>query len=70
MVRHPGYTSIIVWAVAMPLMFGWYTGIVSVAITVLITIRTILEDAMLQQELQGYKEYSEKVPYRLFFLVW
>ena len=69
-VRHPGYTSIIVWAVAMPLMFGWHAGIVSIAIIVLITIRTMLEDAVLQRELHGYKEYSEKVPYRLFFLVW
>lgn len=69
-VRHPGYTAIIAWVVAMPLMFGWYAGIVSVAIIVLVTIRTILEDAMLQQGLREYKEYSEKVRYRLFPLIW
>lgn len=69
-VRHPGYTSIILWAVAMPLMFGWYVGIVSVAIIILVTIRTMLEDAVLQRELRGYKEYVDKVPYRLFPLIW
>lgn len=69
-VRHPGYLSIIVWAMAMPLMFGCYVGVISLIIVVLLTIRTKLEDNLLQRELPGYKEYSNMVRYRLLPLVW
>ncbi len=68
--RHPGYLSIIMWAAGMPLMFGCYAGFVSIAIITLLVIRTKLEDNMLCRELSGYKEYAEKVHYRLVPLVW
>lgn len=69
-IRHPGYLSIIVWATAMPLMFGFYAGVVSSVVIVLLTIRTKLEDNLLQRELPGYKEYSGIVRYRLLPLIW
>jgi protein-S-isoprenylcysteine O-methyltransferase Ste14 len=33
-------------------------------------IRTALEDRMLQEELAGYKEYTQEVKYRLLPGVW
>jgi len=35
-----------------------------------IVIRAFLEDKMLQDELEGYKEYAEKIKYRLIPGVW
>ena len=39
-------------------------------IAVVIIIRTKLEDDMLKENLLGYREYSEKVKYRLIPFVW
>lgn len=69
-VRHPGYTVLILWALAMPAMFGLYAGVVSAAVIILVIARTYLEDSMLKNELPGYKEYMKKVRYRLFPYFW
>ena len=70
-VRHPGYTSIILWAVALPFMIGSaYTGIVCLVIILLIGIRTRLEDNTLQKELPGYLEYTGNTKYRLVPFIW
>jgi protein-S-isoprenylcysteine O-methyltransferase Ste14 len=36
----------------------------------LMLIRTSLEDRMLQEQLPGYKEYTQDVKYRLLPWVW
>jgi protein-S-isoprenylcysteine O-methyltransferase Ste14 len=70
-VRHPGYSSIILWALSIPLLTGAiYTFIPSGIIVILIFIRTYLEDLMLKRELEGYREYSCKVKYRLIPYIW
>ncbi|MDR2919925.1 MAG: isoprenylcysteine carboxylmethyltransferase family protein [Tannerella sp.] len=70
-VRHPGYSSIILWALSIPLLTGAiYTFIPSLVIIILIGIRTYLEDRMLKRELKGYREYSYKVKYRLIPYIW
>lgn len=69
-VRHPGYCVLILWALSMPAMFGIYAGVVSALIIVLVVARTYLEDTMLKNELPGYKEYMEKVRYRLLPYAW
>ncbi len=70
-VRHPGYSSIILWAISVPLIFGSIiTVIVSLTIIVIIVIRTYLEDRMLKKELDGYKEYCAKTKYRLIPFIW
>ena len=70
-VRHPGYSSIILWAFSIPFLTGAIlTLIPSIAIIITISIRTYLEDKMLRQELKGYKRYSRKVRYRLVPYVW
>jgi len=70
-VRHPGYSGIVIWAIASALMFGTLAvGIVAFVIIATICVRTYLEDKMLKDELNGYMEYSKSVRYRLIPFVW
>jgi len=70
-VRHPGYLSGILWMTSIPLILGSLYGLLPVAFySVLMIIRTYLEDRPLKEELAGYREYSAKVRYRLFPGIW
>jgi len=70
-VRHPGYTGIVIWSIAIAFMFGTLAvGIASAFIIIIICIRTYLEDTMLKNELTGYTEYTKIVKYRLLPFIW
>jgi protein-S-isoprenylcysteine O-methyltransferase Ste14 len=70
-VRHPMYVGIIWIMLCFPLTLGsLYTFIPAGIIAILFTLRTALEDKTLREELPGYKDYSEKVPYRLVPGIW
>jgi protein-S-isoprenylcysteine O-methyltransferase Ste14 len=70
-VRHPGYVGAILWAAATPLMIGSIVGLIPAGIASLVLlIRTSLEDKTLRSELNGYVEYAERVKYRLFPGIW
>jgi protein-S-isoprenylcysteine O-methyltransferase Ste14 len=70
-VRHPMYVGVILFILCFPLSLGsLYSFIPASLIVVLFIIRTSLEDKTLQKELPGYKEYAQKVRYRLFPGVW
>ncbi len=70
-VRHPGYLSGILWMLAVPLIVGSLYAFVPVALySVLMILRTHLEDRTLHEELVGYTDYAEKVRYKLFPGVW
>ena len=70
-VRHPGYSSIIIWAFSVPLLTGALCAFISsIFIIIIISIRTYLEDRMLKEELKGYREYAEKVKYRIIPYLW
>jgi len=70
-VRHPGYLSGILWIASVPLILGsLYALTPFVLYTMLMTLRTYLEDRTLQEELPGYKEYAERVKSRLFPGIW
>ena len=70
-VRHPGYLSGILWLASVPLILGSLYALVPCALyTVLMILRTYLEDRTLQEELSGYTEYAERVKYRLFPGIW
>ena len=70
-VRHPGYVGFIILNLATPLILGSLWALIPGAIiTILFIIRTALEDSTLRNELEGYKEYAQKVPYRLIPGVW
>ncbi len=70
-VRHPGYIAFILLYFSSPLIIGsFYTLFVSLFTALLLVIRTALEDATLQKELEGYVEYMKKTRYRLIPFVW
>jgi protein-S-isoprenylcysteine O-methyltransferase Ste14 len=71
LVRHPGYVGYIIMFLAIPLALGslWSLSF-SVIITILLIIRTYLEDKTLKKELKGYTEYSELVKYKLIPFIW
>ena len=71
LVRHPMYTIVIVLLFAMPIALGSrYALILSVFLSVLLVVRTYLEDRTLHEELEGYVEYAEKTRYRLLPGIW
>ncbi len=70
-VRHPTYSAILLWCVAVRCIFpSAEVLLIALAIAAVIIIRTELEDELLKNGLPGYKEYSEKVKYRLIPFVW
>lgn len=70
-IRHPGYLAGILWVASIPPILGSLYAFLPVAIyTVLMSLRTYLEDRTLQVELIGYSEYAERVRYRLFLGIW
>jgi protein-S-isoprenylcysteine O-methyltransferase Ste14 len=70
-IRHPGYAGGIVAYLAVPFMLDAVWVFVPVAvIAATMVIRTRLEDDTLQKELEGYREYAQRVRYRLAWGVW
>jgi protein-S-isoprenylcysteine O-methyltransferase Ste14 len=70
-VRHPMYVGILVSYGSTPLLLGSWLALVPFAIMgALLVLRTALEDKTLQAELDGYKEYAQRVRYRLLPGVW
>jgi protein-S-isoprenylcysteine O-methyltransferase Ste14 len=70
-VRHPGYTGAITFNLAAPVVLGSLVAVwVGMAMLLVIVLRTVLEDKMLQSELPGYKEYAAGVRYRLIPFLW
>ena len=70
-IRHPGYSGLIICAIAQPLMLGSFWALIPAIFTVIILfVRTNLEDKTLQEELTGYEDYTLQVRYRLFLGVW
>ncbi len=67
LVRHPGYSGTILPLLGIVLALSSLWTLVPAAVALIISvIRTALEDQTLQQELPGYKEYTQRVRYRLF----
>ncbi|MFH1269404.1 MAG: isoprenylcysteine carboxylmethyltransferase family protein [Planctomycetota bacterium] len=70
-IRHPGYTAIILFMLAMPVSLGSVWGLLPAGIeAVLIIVRTVFEDRFLHDELEGYPAYAQRVRYRLLPGVW
>jgi protein-S-isoprenylcysteine O-methyltransferase Ste14 len=70
-VRHPAYAGGIISYLAMALMLESLWALIPAALTaVVIVVRTVREDATLQAELEGYREYTQRTRYRLLPGVW
>ena len=71
LVRHPMYTVVIVLLFAVPVALGSrFALILAVFLTLLLIIRTYLEDRTLHAELEGYPEYAKQTQYRLIPGIW
>ena len=71
LVRHPMYAYCIPFAVGTTLMLGSLWGLVGlVPVLILLGFRTLGEEAVLNDELPGYRDYAERVRYRLLPGVW
>jgi protein-S-isoprenylcysteine O-methyltransferase Ste14 len=70
-VRHPGYVAGIVLCMGTALCLGSLWALIPAGLaSVLLILRTHWEDQTLQAELAGYKEYTQKVRFRLLPGVW
>ncbi|HOD44224.1 MAG TPA: isoprenylcysteine carboxylmethyltransferase family protein [Anaerolineaceae bacterium] len=69
--RHPGYLGSLVASLGMPLLLDSIWAFIPVVIFgAFFIIRTRLEDNFLQENLPGYREYAQKVRYRLLPGIW
>jgi len=70
-VRHPGYAGLIIFYFAGALALGsLWTLMLNGLASLLLVVRTALEDKTLLGELDGYKEYAGRVRYRLLPGIW
>lgn len=71
LVRHPMYTGNVITIVGFPLALGSYWGLVAVIpglVALIVRIRD--EEGLLIEQLDGYREYTQKARYRLAPYVW
>jgi protein-S-isoprenylcysteine O-methyltransferase Ste14 len=70
-IRHPGYAFGFAFFLGIPLALGSLWALIpAVMLCPLLVVRTVLEDRTLQNELPGYKQYAQRVRYRLVPGVW
>ncbi len=69
--RHPGYLGSLVAILGMPLLLDSAWAFIPVVVFgVIYIVRTSLEDRFLQENLDGYRDYSQKVRFRLLPGIW
>lgn len=70
-VRHPMYTATVLLFLSMPLVLNSLISfIIMLAYIPIIVKRIKNEEKVLEQDLKGYKEYKQKVKYRLIPFIW
>ncbi|MBO5321338.1 MAG: isoprenylcysteine carboxylmethyltransferase family protein [Clostridia bacterium] len=70
-VRHPMYSITLILFLSMPLVLGSiYSFLIFLAYPFIIAKRIKNEEKLLENELDGYKEYKQKVKYRLIPFIW
>ncbi|MGE2813690.1 methyltransferase family protein [Mycobacterium heidelbergense] len=71
LVRHPMYTGNVIMMVGFPLALGSYWGLLFVVPGLgVLAWRIRDEEKLLSEELDGYREYTHKVRYRLVPCMW
>lgn len=70
-VRHPMYSVTLLLFLSMPLVLGSiYSFVIFLVYPFIIAKRIKHEEEFLEKELNGYKEYKQKVKYRLIPFIW
>ena len=71
LVRHPMYSATVLMFLAMPVILGSCVSfVVFLVYPFLIAKRIRNEEQVLEEGLQGYAEYKEKVKYRMVPFIW
>jgi protein-S-isoprenylcysteine O-methyltransferase Ste14 len=71
LVRHPMYTGNVIMMVGIPVALGSYWGLAFVTLGLIVLVSRIRdEEKLLKDELGGYREYTQKVRYRLVPAMW
>lgn len=70
-IRHPMYTSTVLLFLAMSLVLGsWLSFAIMLLYPVVIFFRIRNEEQVLEAGLAGYREYKQRVRYRLLPFIW
>lgn len=70
-VRHPMYSATVILFLAIPLILGSLISfVIFLVYPFIISVRIKNEEMLLENELEGYREYKTKVKYRLIPFVW
>jgi len=70
-VRHPMYFSTTLLFLSIPLVLGSWIGFIIFLIYPMILVKRIKnEEKILEEGLKGYREYKDKVRYRMIPFVW
>ena len=70
-VRHPMYSVTVLLFLSMPIVLGSvYAFLIFLAYPFIIAKRIKHEEKFLEQELDGYRAYKQKVKYRLIPFIW
>lgn len=70
-VRHPMYTSTIILFLSMPLVLNSvFSFAIMLIYPIVIIFRIKNEEKVLENELEGYKTYKEKVKYKIIPFIW
>lgn len=70
-VRHPMYSATLVLFLSIPIVLGSvYAFVIFMAYPFIIAQRIKGEEEFLEKELSGYREYKQRVGYRLIPFVW
>ncbi len=70
-IRHPMYVAVLTMYILSPLALGSYWAVLAILpLPVLIIFRIKSEEKILIDKLPGYREYTQKVKYRLIPYIW
>lgn len=71
LIRHPMYLATLFIFLSMPFILGSWFAVIPMLIYPIILVRRIKnEETLLINELNGYREYVEKVKFRLLPFIW
>jgi len=70
-VRHPMYSVTLLLFLSMPIVLGSvWSLLIFLVYPFIIAARLLDEEKFLEEELEGYREYKQKVKYRLIPFIW
>ena len=71
LVRHPMYVGVLIMVLGIPLALDSWWGLAILVLTIpVLALRILDEERLLEKDLPGYKEYEQKVHYRLVPYLW